>query len=262
MNGAIDAGPHRLSLSSIGETRLRLNPRHRARDSGTTGAAAQPPTLPFNANKAPPCLKRLPRWAPWKAEGLEEKLKCTKVPKACKPLDYGLTTGEPARWGSFDAAMKAPINKLGIVACLGLCLTDGAGFAGIDLDNFVDAFSMDVWAQEMLQKSNNDVESSQLERPYFCCFIATKSRFGPTSSMASLPMAVMGLATLVTPVSTTLFKAAISRSQCKLEIVLLAGPPTKLSQSTLHASQASPRFRLGGLSNGCARCALIWCRAR
>lgn len=105
------------------------------------------PLQPFNSGNIPQALRAMPRWAPWKAVWSEKRGKYDKIP--CRPNGYGLSTAQPEKWYSFEAA-QAALSTNPEFAGLGLVLTGIKGIVGTDLDNCIVNGVVAPWAQQIV----------------------------------------------------------------------------------------------------------------
>ena len=115
--------------------------------------------IPPCAETIPAALRALDRWAPWKAVWSEKRRKFDKIP--CQPNGYGLSTANPDRWLSFDAALTAYQANLDLFAGVGFVTTGLTDLVGIDLDGCVaDDGTVAPWAQEVVDGAASYAEIS------------------------------------------------------------------------------------------------------
>jgi hypothetical protein len=125
-------------------------------------ASDRPPILPPNPAGVPEEMRRLRRWAPWRAEWNEKKQKYVKIPHRAARPEYGLSNKNQAGWVTFDEAMavyKANPDKF---AGVGYLMTGPHGVTGIDLDHCRDprTGAIDEWALEIAAKLDSYTEVS------------------------------------------------------------------------------------------------------
>lgn len=122
--------------------------------------AAQTPALLLPRIEGIPAeLRKLKRWAPWRAQWNAKRRKWDKIP--CTPSGAGLSTDKPERWFSFYAASKAYATRPGHFAGIGLVMTGIEGLVGIDLDGCVGADgTLAPWAEEVVARAASYTEIS------------------------------------------------------------------------------------------------------
>lgn len=120
----------------------------------------QGPSWPFISEAIPAALREIPRWAPWRAQFNERRGKFDKIPVSAQPPHFGLSTRDPNRWFTFEAAHRAYRSNTEGLAGVGYCMTVPHGIIGVDLDNCVDAGSVAPWAQEIVQALDSYTEVS------------------------------------------------------------------------------------------------------
>lgn len=121
-------------------------------------APKDPPRFPFDGSKIPGELKVNARWAPWKAIFDSKRGKYDKVP--CRTDGYGLSTGKPQLWYSYEDAEAAYLADTATFAGVGYVLTKPHGMVGIDLDNCVEDDSISDWAIEIITQLASYTEIS------------------------------------------------------------------------------------------------------
>jgi hypothetical protein len=97
--------------------------------------------LPVVEDRIPQALKDAPRWTIWKAEPRQQRdgtVKLEKVPyRSTRPAVKAKST-DPETWSTFEAAMQAYRDR-DQTGADGLFFALGEGFAGVDIDDSVDA---------------------------------------------------------------------------------------------------------------------------
>ncbi len=109
------------------------------------------------ATRADAPLTRLNQWVAWKWGPRRDNGKQSKVP--ISPHNGKNASATDARtWGSFSQACKA--NEKYGCAGVGFVFTEADPFAGVDLDNCVDAGEVAPWAMEIVEALNSYTEVS------------------------------------------------------------------------------------------------------
>ncbi|MGZ4958362.1 MAG: AAA family ATPase [Methylomonas sp.] len=116
--------------------------------------------LGFKPDGIPEDLKRIPRWAPWRAEWNAKRGKYDKIPRnPCLPK-YGVSTKAPEKWADFNTALGAFNRNPGDFAGLGFCLTGLQGIVAVDLDKCANDGVPDSMALGVINKLNSYTEVS------------------------------------------------------------------------------------------------------
>lgn len=116
---------------------------------------AAPGLQPLRPHGIPAALRERPRWAPWCAVWRERRGKYDKVPA------WGLSTNQPEKWRSFDAALSAFRLAPTAFAGLGLVMTGAEDLVGIDLDRCVDERGgIAPWAEDLVRRAGSYAEIS------------------------------------------------------------------------------------------------------
>lgn len=115
----------------------------------TTNTAAHLPPRPREAwtlSNVPAAMRDEERWVGWAPEKRGEKM--TKVPRCVRSPGRNASSTDPNTWATFDAAEAA--HTAGKIHGVGFVLGDG--WAGVDLDNCIDADTGEIkaWAVEIL----------------------------------------------------------------------------------------------------------------
>lgn len=108
---------------------------------------------PFRGENIPASMKRVSRWAPWRARWNEKRGdhgKWDKVPCKAAPPHYGLSTNKPESWHSFDAAAQAYSSNGERFAGIGYVMTRPHGLVGLDLDGCIVDGVAEPWAREIV----------------------------------------------------------------------------------------------------------------
>ncbi|CAB4163574.1 AAA domain containing protein [uncultured Caudovirales phage] len=122
---------------------------------------AETPTIRlFDGRGIPDELKAQKRWAPWRAVLNEKKGKFDKIPHNPNRPEYGISTNNPEKWGSYDTALKAYQANTKLFAGVGYVMTNPHGVVGIDLDKCVVNGTVAPWAQEIVEKLDSYTEIS------------------------------------------------------------------------------------------------------
>lgn len=121
---------------------------------------APTPLLPFDGSQIPEALKRVPRWAPWRASWNEKRKKWDKIPHRADNPDYGLSTVRPEKWFKYEAALGALDRVPGKFAGVGYCMTKPHGTIGIDLDHCIVDGAVEPWAAEVVERMASYTEIS------------------------------------------------------------------------------------------------------
>ena len=125
-------------------------------------APARPPIIPPQPDNVPEAMRRLRRWAPWRAEWDEKKQKYTKIPhRAAKP-EYGLSNKNATGWVTFDEAMAVYKANPRQFAGVGYLMTGPHGITGVDLDKCRDPMTGEIapWALEIIAHLGSYTEVS------------------------------------------------------------------------------------------------------
>lgn len=125
-------------------------------------APARPPIIPPQPDNVPEAMRKLRRWAPWRAEWDEKKQKYTKIPHRAARPEYGLSNKNATGWVTFDEAMavyKANPDKF---AGVGYLMTGPHGITGVDLDHCRDPKTGDIadWAMDVVRALDSYTEVS------------------------------------------------------------------------------------------------------
>lgn len=120
------------------------------------------PTLQkFDGSAIPDELKKMRRWAPWKAVYNAERGKWDKIPKHAKTPEYGISTASPEKWFTHDEALRAYIKHPDMLAGIGFVMTGVEGLTGIDLDGCLNEDgSATEWAQGVIKSLGSYTEIS------------------------------------------------------------------------------------------------------
>lgn len=116
--------------------------------------------LPFDGSRIPEALKRVPRWAPWRASWNDKRKKWDKVPHRADNPGYGLSTVRPEQWFKYDAAVGAMQRVPGKFAGVGYCMTKPHGTIGIDLDHCIVDGIVEPWALAVVERVASYTEIS------------------------------------------------------------------------------------------------------
>lgn len=124
-------------------------------------ATEQTALLPFSdGGNIPPRLRANNRWAPWRAAWDTKRGKYDKIPVRADHPELGLSTANPARWFSFEAAVRTHQRSGGMTAGVGYCMTKPHGIVGVDLDGAVVDGVIEPWAQEIVERIGGYTETS------------------------------------------------------------------------------------------------------
>ena len=123
---------------------------------------AETPTelRPFDGRAIPALLKQQNRWAPWIALWNEKRGKYDKVPRRADVPEYGLSTADPSRWYTFDAALATFQRESPPLAGVGYVMTHAHGVVGVDLDGCILDGQLAPWAQEVVDALRSYTEVS------------------------------------------------------------------------------------------------------
>lgn len=122
---------------------------------------AKPSLQPFDGSAIPAELKALRRWAPWRGRYNAERGKWDKIPVRCDQPEYGLSTADVTKWGTFDEALLTFNRSGGMLSGVGLVMTDIQDRTGIDIDNCLDAQGNAApWAVEVVRALDSYCEIS------------------------------------------------------------------------------------------------------
>lgn len=134
-------------------------------DSSTHHAAVNSPLLELRPDNIPTALRVFGnRFAPWEAVQRPGKFKFDKVPRTLRIVARASTKHA---WWSFERAMHANDDSLGVTAGIGFLLTvdeDAGlpphGIVALDLDHCVSGGVVASWAQEIISRANSYAELS------------------------------------------------------------------------------------------------------
>lgn len=122
---------------------------------------ANPTLLQFSGGAAiPAALRAQKRWAPWRAEFNVKRGKFDKIPVRADDPRLGLSTANPAKWYTYDAALAAHTRTRGDTMGIGYCMTHPHGVVGVDLDGAVTEGVVDDWAAEIVTRLGGYAEFS------------------------------------------------------------------------------------------------------
>jgi hypothetical protein len=124
--------------------------------------SAIPSLIPFagSTSAIPVALQQQNRWAPWVAVWNPKRGKYDKIPRRTGNHLVGLSTAEPERWSSFDAALKSFQAHAAELGGIGYCMTGPHGNVGIDLDDCVVDGKPAPWAAKVIEGLNSYTELS------------------------------------------------------------------------------------------------------
>lgn len=120
--------------------------------------------LPFAGAQIPQALRASNRWSPWRATWDVKRGKYDKIPVRADHPELGLSTANPDRWFSFEAALRAHQRAQGSTAGIGYCMTKPHGIIGVDLDGALVDGVVEDWAQEIVLKLKSYTEISPSRR--------------------------------------------------------------------------------------------------
>jgi hypothetical protein len=125
-------------------------------------APARPPIIPPQPDNVPEAMRKLRRWAPWRAEWNEKKQKYEKIPHRAARPEYGLSNKNATGWVSFDEAMAVYQVNRDKFAGVGYLMTGPHGITGVDLDHCRDPKTGEIadWALEVVRTLNSYTEVS------------------------------------------------------------------------------------------------------
>lgn len=127
-------------------------------------ATDRPTLLPPVPEGVPLEMRKLRRWAPWRAEwnprANKGKGKWVKIPHRAARPEFGLSNKNATGWVSFEEAMAAYQAHPDKFAGIGYLMTGPHGVTGIDLDHCVHDGQVDDWAAEIAAKFDSYTEIS------------------------------------------------------------------------------------------------------
>lgn len=120
-----------------------------------------PQLQPFDGRGIPQALQQNNRWAPWVAVFDEKRGKWDKIPRRADIPEYGLSTADPTRWYTFEAAMDCRRRHAGSIAGVGYVMTGPHGIVGVDLDRCVGEDGvLASWAAQVVRELGSYAEYS------------------------------------------------------------------------------------------------------
>lgn len=125
-------------------------------------APALPPIIPPQPDNVPEAMRKLRRWAPWRAEWDEKKQKYTKIPHRAMKPEYGLSNKNATGWVTFEEAMAVYKANPRMFAGVGYLMTGPHGITGVDLDRCRNPETGEIapWAAELVARLDTYTEVS------------------------------------------------------------------------------------------------------
>ena len=125
-------------------------------------APARPPIIPPQPDNVPEAMRKLRRWAPWRAEWDEKKQKYIKIPHRVAKPEYGLSNKNATGWVTFEEAMAVYKANPRMFAGVGYLMTGPHGITGVDLDKCRDPQTGEIadWAKQVIYELDSYTEVS------------------------------------------------------------------------------------------------------
>lgn len=120
----------------------------------------------FSVVTIPEQLKQIDRWAPWrlvlntKRSAKAGRDVFDKVPHRADNPNFGISTGKPDQWFSFDAAVRAVERNPDKFEGVGFCITGQSDLVMVDLDDCVVDGDIAPWADEVVVALDSYTEFS------------------------------------------------------------------------------------------------------
>lgn len=127
----------------------------------------------FPIENVPPCLRERPQWVCWKY--VERDGKRTKVPINAR-FGWNASATDPQTWTTFEVALAA-YERSEQLAGVGFVFTKDDPFAGLDLDNCLNAAGELTWGQDIIDELATYTEVSPSGRGVKLFLRARKPEF-------------------------------------------------------------------------------------